>query len=273
MRERPRSTAPRASAKIDPCTPAARTVPRRRSSSSSSRCRSRFNSCASSRNEPSRRASSIVSPASCRRRSSFSAVTRTLEPRACASAECAACGTGAVTDSAGGCTACCTTCAATCAAAGAATCAAAGGGNFNSATMASTAASFVALHDATAASSTCASDARRSVPFSSWSMRVGSIGSRPFCIATSTSSIACASLTAISRPITRAAPLIECAARISGSTTAALLVPSRRTRPSLSAAACVSASPRKSSCNEKPPRSLMRGSSRRARRGARRQAR
>jgi len=204
----------------------------------------------------------MLSPASCSSRSSFSAVTRTLDARAdtggadgCATGETTGlAGTGAsrrspsadadiATSAAGGATT----------AEGAAL---AGGAARRSTTNASTAGSFVAVHAGTSDSPTRARDARRSVPLRSWSMREDRIASRPFCMATSTSSIACASFTATSSPITRAAPLIECAARISGSTTAGSLAPSRRTSPSLSEAACVSASPRKSSCREKPPRSL-----------------
>jgi hypothetical protein len=115
-----------------------------------------------------------------------------------------------------------------------------------------------ALHSGRSFSSCCAIRCRKSVPSSSWSMRACVVFSWPFWIWTSTSSMWCATVTAASMPTMRAAPLMECAARMMGTmmpmSSGAL---SRRRRPSLSAAQWVSTSARKSSYIENPPRSLM----------------
>jgi hypothetical protein len=115
-----------------------------------------------------------------------------------------------------------------------------------------------ALHSGRSFSSCCAIRCRKSVPSRSWSMRAWVVFSWPFWIWTRTSSMWCATVTAASMPTMRAAPLMECAARMMGTmmpmSSGAL---SRRRRPSLSAAQWVSTSARKSSYIENPPRSLM----------------
>ena len=98
----------------------------------------------------------------------------------------------------------------------------------------------------------------RSVPCNSWSTRCGVHTSRPFCTRTMASSISWASDTTTSMPTTRAAPLMECAARIRpaigpGSDT----LPSSWSRPAFIAAPCVSTSLLNSSNRSSPPNPLM----------------
>ena len=138
---------------------------------------------------------------------------------------------------------------------------AASAGTLSDSTSASTTDSFAALKAGSSLSAIFPSCLSRSVPASSWSILAGTSISWPFCTATRQSSIAWASRTARSTPMMRAAPLSECAARMSGSITETSAgSSSRRSRPSSSVAPCDSASALNSSKSEKPPRSLMAGS-------------